>query len=808
MIQMERFESLADGETTTDTFIYTVDDGNGGTSTETVTITITGQNDAPVALDVAAAADEDGPTITINSIVNDVDNTNVFSFSIDDTGTLGLVTDNGDGTFSYDPNGQFEYLAEGETTTDTFTYFVDDQFDGSMATVTVTITGQNDAPVALAIAAAADEDGLGITITADFTDVDTSDTHTFTVDTALTLGSVVNNNDGTFTYDPNGAFEDLADGVTTTDTFTYTVDDGNGGTSTETVTITLTGGNDAPVALAIAAAATEGGASLIITADFTDVDTSDTHTFSVDTAGTLGSVVNFGDGTFDYDPNNGNFENLAVGEVATDTFTYTVDDGNGGTSTATVTVTITGTNDAPTVAAALTAAANEDDAGLAVDMLDGASDIDNGAVLAVANVTSLTAGVTFDGTSTINVDPSGAAFQSLAVGETLAIVVNYDVVDEHGASVAQSITITITGANDAPVVTGGNVVANISEDDALTVVDLLDGTNDFDLLDVLSVTNVAFVTGDVSGVIINGNTIEVDPSAYNYLSAGEVMLIEYSYDVIDGNGGVVSHFVEINITGTDDAAIVGGVTSGSVTEGDLADVESFLGTLNISDPDTSDLPPEFADIVATTGDNGFGTFELSAGEWTFILDQAAVEHLNDGDVVTDTFTFTASDGTTQQVDVTINGANNLFTLTNGIDLFNGSAGIDIVDGLDGADDIFGFGDDDILNGGAGADDLFGGAGDDILNGGDGNDDLTGGEGADVLNGGDGRDRLFYNFATSGVTVNLFDASLNTGEAAGDTYSSIESLNGSNFDDVLTSGNDNNDLVGLNGNGRTHWRRRT
>ena len=54
-------------------------------------------------------------------------------------------------------------------------------------------------------------------------------------------------------------------------------------------------------------------------------------------------------GTFDYDPN-GQFENLGLGETASDTFTYTIDDGRGqpnSTDTATVTVTINGRNDQP-----------------------------------------------------------------------------------------------------------------------------------------------------------------------------------------------------------------------------------------------------------------------------------------------------------------------------------------------------------------------------------------------------------------------------------------------------------------------------
>ncbi len=68
---------------------------------------------------------------------------------INTTGTLGLVTDNGDGTFNYDPNGQFESLAVGETATDTFTYTITDGNGGTdTATVTITINGRNDTPVA------------------------------------------------------------------------------------------------------------------------------------------------------------------------------------------------------------------------------------------------------------------------------------------------------------------------------------------------------------------------------------------------------------------------------------------------------------------------------------------------------------------------------------------------------------------------------------------------------------------------------------------------------------------------------------
>lgn len=104
---------------------------------------------------------------------------------------------------------------------------------------------------------------------------------------------------------------------------------------------------------------------------------------------------------------------------------------------------------------------------------------------------------------------------------------------------------------------------------------------------------------------------------------------------------------------------------------------------------------------------------------------------------------------------------------------------------------------DILRGGQGADKLSGDVG---------NDTLIGGIGADTLNGGragavtatDGTD--FASYADSnGVTANLLDAALNTGDAAGDVYISIEGLIGSSQADYLSGDNNANTLLGGGGN---------
>jgi len=73
---------------------------------------------------------------------------------------------------------------------------------------------------------------------------------------------------------------------------------------------------------------------------------------------------------------------------------------------------------------------------------------------------------------------------------------------------------------------------------------------------------------------------------------------------------------------------------------------------------------------------------------------------------------------------------------------------------------------------------------DEMHGGNGNDTLEGRAGADILDGGSGTDAASYNKAVSGVTASLSDTTKNTGEAAGDTYVSIENLSGSAFADTL------------------------
>ncbi|HYC96394.1 MAG TPA: hypothetical protein VEB62_00415, partial [Brevundimonas sp.] len=92
---------------------------------------------------------------------------------------------------------------------------------------------------------------------------------------------------------------------------------------------------------------------------------------------------------------------------------------------------------------------------------------------------------------------------------------------------------------------------------------------------------------------------------------------------------------------------------------------------------------------------------------------------------------------------------------------------------------------DSLTGTASANSLFGLSGNDTLNGGDGDDILAGGSGVDILTGGLGIDTADYSAAAAGMRAQLnSNASSNDGDGGTDTFSSIENLTGSAFNDVL------------------------
>jgi Ca2+-binding RTX toxin-like protein len=119
---------------------------------------------------------------------------------------------------------------------------------------------------------------------------------------------------------------------------------------------------------------------------------------------------------------------------------------------------------------------------------------------------------------------------------------------------------------------------------------------------------------------------------------------------------------------------------------------------------------------------------------------------------------------------------------------NGSNFDDVIFGFGGNDTIKGKKGNDKIDGGDGNDVIDGGKGNDKIKGGAGNDTLIGGLGADKLNGGAG-DHDVADFGSSAAAVGVdLAAGTGSGGADGDTFTGIEDIVGSSFQDILT-GND-------------------
>ncbi|MDH3448984.1 MAG: VCBS domain-containing protein, partial [Gammaproteobacteria bacterium] len=119
----------------------------------------------------------------------------------------------------------------------------------------------------------------------------------------------------------------------------------------------------------------------------------------------------------------------------------------------------------------------------------------------------------------------------------------------------------------------------------------------------------------------------------------------------------------VTINGAEDAPVLGGVATGAVAEDGALTVSN---SLTITDADSSDNPVSYIDLAPTPGSNGYGNFEISGNTWTYTLNNghATVQGLDTGESLTDSFNFTASDGSTQVVSITINGAEDAPTLDN------------------------------------------------------------------------------------------------------------------------------------------------
>ena len=236
----------------------------------------------------------------------------------------------------------------------------------------------------------------------------------------------------------------------------------------------------------------------------------------------------------------------------------------------------------------------------------------------------------------------------------------------------QLVTITITGRNDAAVISGNFIgpvveaggVDNLTPGTPTATGDLnstdVDGNNPSDAWIAVGTTasTKGYGTYTLTAAGLWTYTLDNSNADVQARNVGEILSDTFTVTTVDGTSKVVI----IIISGTNDAAVISGETTGAVVEaGGVANgtpgTPTDTGDLNFTDVDN---PNDAWEVVSFPTASTYGTFTLTAaGLWTYTLDDtnAAVQALNAGDTLIDTFTAVTTDGTSQVVTITINGAN-------------------------------------------------------------------------------------------------------------------------------------------------------
>ncbi|HHF2887937.1 TPA: tandem-95 repeat protein, partial [Vibrio diabolicus] len=271
-------------------------DINDGTDTivATADLTVNPVNDLPQPEDQAFTIGEDGVlTFTDQDLLDgatDIDGDDLSVEGVTYTGADGVLTDNGDGTYSFAPNENFN----GDVN---FTFDVSDGTDTVTANIDVSVTPENDSPVAGSTSYTVHEDN-SITISdeqllANSSDIE-GDVDISSVTYSGNDGVFQDNGDGTYTFSPNENFN----GEVSLD---VVVVDEEGATDSTTAGITVLEVNDPPIAGATSYSVNEDEVITIsseqLLANASDVE-GEVAIDSVSYSGSDGIFTDNGDGTF------------------------------------------------------------------------------------------------------------------------------------------------------------------------------------------------------------------------------------------------------------------------------------------------------------------------------------------------------------------------------------------------------------------------------------------------------------------------------------------------------------------------------
>ncbi len=423
------------------------------------------------------------------------------------------------------------------------------------------------------------------------------------------------------------------------------------------MTITVTGANDAPTADAGANKTVIEGASVTLDGtDSSDPDASTTLTYSwarksgeTDNAVTL-TNANTASASFTA-PND-------IAEDATLTFVLTVSDGTA-SDTDEVIITVTGVNAPATFGGTLTGAVTEDDE----DKNEASGTVTVSDSDGTDTVQAQTDKVGTYGTFSIKTNGEWTYTLDNTDDDTNALAAGTTAEDEFAIAAADgtagTVTITVTGANDAPTANAGTD-ATVAEGASVT----LDGTGSSDPdADTTLTYSWARKSGETDNAVTltNANTASASFTAPDDIASDATLT--FVLTVSDGTASDTDEVI-ITVTGVNAAATFGGTLTGAVTEDD-EDKDEASGTVTVTDSDGANI------LQAQTNKAGtYGTFSIKAnGEWTYTLDnsKAATNALASGATAEDTLAIAAADGTAGTVTITVTGANDAPTANAGAD---------------------------------------------------------------------------------------------------------------------------------------------
>jgi VCBS repeat-containing protein len=602
-----------------DSFTYLANDGSSDSNTATVTITVTPVNDPPVASDDSGTVAQGG-TLNVAApglLANDSDPEN-DALTVNTTPVSppanGSLTLNSDGSYSYTHDGSV-------TASDSFVYEVcDPEPLCATATVNLTITAVNSPPTAVDDSYTTDEDTtLNVAAPGVLTnDSDPeNDPLTAVLVSDVTNGSLTLNADGSFDYTPNANFNG-------SDSFTYTANDGAADSNTATVTITVNAINDPPAASDDSYVTNEDTplnvAAPGVLANDSDPD-GDPLTAVLVSDVTNGSLTLNADGSFDYTPN--------IGFNGADSFTYLANDGAADSNTATVTITVNAVNSPPS--AGDDSFLTDEDTALNVaapGVLSNDSDPDGDPLSAVlvsdvnnGNLT-LNADGSFDYTSNVNFNGN----------DSFTYLANDGTSDSNTATV----TITVNAVNDPPSAVDDSYATN--EDTPLNV--------------------------SAPGVLVNDSDPENDPLTavlVSDVSNGNLTLNadgSFDYTPNIGFNGADSFTYLANDGAADSNTATVTITINAVNSPPAASDDSYVTNedtpLNVSAPGVlaNDSDPDSDPLTAVLGS------DVTDGNLTLNADGSFDYTPNAGFSGTDSFTYTADDGTNNSnvatVTITVN----------------------------------------------------------------------------------------------------------------------------------------------------------